>query len=85
LAIAIVGTAAAIGILIGYSFTLHSPTVVTRSLCQQEGLTLLCNLHQVELAKQYSDSILGIQAGKLVLDVPTNPLSEVDVNRIYKS
>jgi phosphonate transport system ATP-binding protein len=48
-------------------------------------LTLLCNLHQVELAKQYSDSILGIQAGKLVLDVPTNPLSEVDVNRIYKS
>jgi phosphonate transport system ATP-binding protein len=56
-----------------------------RSLCQQEGLTLLCNLHQVELAKQYSDRLLGIQAGNRALDVPTNQLSEADVNRIYKS
>jgi phosphonate transport system ATP-binding protein len=65
--------------------TAHAVLSLLRSLCAQEGLTVVCNLHQVELAKQYSDRILGIQAGKLVLDVPTNQLSAADVNRIYKS
>ena len=63
----------------------HTVLSLLRSLCQQEGLTVVCNLHQVELARQYSDRILGICAGKLVLDVATNKLSESDVDRIYKS
>lgn len=63
----------------------HTVLSLLRSLCQQEGLTVVCNLHQVELARQYSDRILGICAGKLVLDVPTNKLRESDVDRIYKS
>ncbi len=65
--------------------TAHTVLSLLRSLCAEEGLTLVCNLHQVELAKQYSDRILGIQAGKLVLDVLTNQLTSSDVNRIYKS
>jgi phosphonate transport system ATP-binding protein len=65
--------------------TAHTVLGLLRSLCEQEGLTVICNLHQVELAKQYSDRILGIQAGKLVLDVPTNQLSTSDINRIYKA
>ena len=64
--------------------TAHTVLSLLRSLCANEGLTVVCNLHQVELAKQYSDRILGIQAGKLVLDIPTHQLSEVEVNRIYK-
>ena len=63
----------------------HTILSLLRSLCAEEGLTVVCNLHQVELAKQYSDRILGIQAGKLVLDVPTNQLSTSDINRIYTS
>jgi phosphonate transport system ATP-binding protein len=65
--------------------TAHTVLSLLRSLCAKEGLTIVCNLHQVELAKQYSDRILGIQAGRLVLDVPTNQLSEEAVSRIYKS
>jgi len=65
--------------------TAHTVLSLLRSLCAKEGLTVVCNLHQVELAKQYSDRILGIQAGKLVLDVPTDQLSLADVNRLYKS
>jgi phosphonate transport system ATP-binding protein len=64
--------------------TAHNVLGLLRSLCITEGLTVVCNLHQVELAKQYSDRILGIQAGKLVLDIPTNQLTASDVNRIYK-
>jgi phosphonate transport system ATP-binding protein len=65
--------------------TAHAVLGLLRSLCAEEGLTVICNLHQVELARQYSDRILGIQAGKLVLDVPTHQLSTSDVNRVYKS
>ncbi|MBE9170553.1 hypothetical protein IQ238_24570 [Pleurocapsales cyanobacterium LEGE 06147] len=43
----------------------------------------MCNLHQVELAKQYSDRILGIQNGELVLDLPTSQLITSALNHIY--
>lgn len=62
----------------------HAVLRLLRSLCQQEGLTVVCNLHQVDLAKQYSDRILGIQSGELVLDVPTHELNKSDIDRIYK-
>jgi phosphonate transport system ATP-binding protein len=65
--------------------TAHAVLSLLRSLCQEEGLTVVCNLHQVELAKQYSDRILGIQAGKLVLDVPSQELTTLAVSHIYKS
>jgi phosphonate transport system ATP-binding protein len=63
--------------------TAHTVLNLMRSLCIQEGVTVICNLHQVEMAKQYSDRILGIQGGRLVLDMPTNQLSDSDVSRIY--
>jgi ABC-type phosphate/phosphonate transport system ATPase subunit len=37
----------------------------------------------VELAKQYSDRILGIQSGELVLDIPTSQLNTSALNHIY--
>lgn len=64
--------------------TAHTVLSLLRSLCSQEGLTVVCNLHQVELAKQYSNRILGIQAGELVLDIPTNQLSVSDISRLYQ-
>ncbi|PIG91805.1 phosphonate ABC transporter ATP-binding protein [Gloeocapsopsis sp. IPPAS B-1203] len=65
--------------------TAHVVLRLLRSLCDQEGITILCNLHQVELATQYSDRILGIQAGKLVLDASTDQFSDSDSNLIYKT
>ena len=64
--------------------TAHVVLSLLRSLCTQEGLTVICNLHQVELATQYSDRLLGIKGGKLVLDLPTSKLSTSDINRIYQ-
>jgi phosphonate transport system ATP-binding protein len=65
--------------------TTHVVLRLLRSLCEQEGMTILCNLHQVELAVQYSDRILGMQAGKLVLDVPAHQFSDADADLIYRS
>ncbi|MBY0528436.1 MAG: hypothetical protein K2R98_33905 [Gemmataceae bacterium] len=62
----------------------HSVLRLLRTLCRDEGLTVLCNLHQVEFARQYSDRILGLRHGKLICDKPTDQLSDDDVQRIYR-
>ena len=35
---------------------------------QDFGTTILCNLHQVDLAKKYSDRIVGLMDGKIIFD-----------------
>jgi len=64
--------------------TAHVVLHLLRSLCDHEGITVVCNLHQVELAKQYSDRILGMRSGRLMLDVPTHRFSPSDADLIYK-
>lgn len=64
--------------------TAHVVLRLLRSLCDQEGITILCNLHQVELARTYCDRILGIQAGQLVLDLPTPEFTTADANLLYR-
>jgi len=55
-----------------------------RALCRTEGLTVLCNLHQVEFARQYSERILALRHGKLIVDKPTAQLQAADVEHIYR-
>ncbi|NBD33942.1 MAG: phosphonate ABC transporter ATP-binding protein [Cyanobacteria bacterium] len=64
--------------------TAHTVLSLLRSLCEEEGLTVICNLHQVELAKVYSDRILGLHQGKLVLDQPTKHFDQDSFNQIYR-
>lgn len=64
--------------------TAHGVLRLLRSLCEQEGLTVLCNLHQVDLAREYSDRILGLRSGELVLDMPTDQFRDSDADLIYK-
>lgn len=61
----------------------HTVLTLLKSLCEQEGITVLCNLHQVELAQRYSDHILGIRHGELCLDKPTSLLRSTDLRDIY--
>ncbi|MBD2101956.1 phosphonate ABC transporter ATP-binding protein [Leptolyngbya sp. FACHB-261] len=63
----------------------HRVLSLLRSLCDQEGLTVLCNLHQVDLAKQYSDRVLGIRGGELVLDTATCDLDETMTRQVYRA
>jgi phosphonate transport system ATP-binding protein len=55
-----------------------------RSLCRQEGLTVLCSLHQVAFAQQYADRALGLRDGTLMLDKPAAQLDATDIDCIYK-
>ena len=55
-----------------------------RSLCDREGITVICNLHQASLGVEYSDRILGLKAGQLVLDKPADSIAASDLDRLYQ-
>ena len=47
------------------------------------GTTILCNLHQVELAKKYSDRIVGLLDGRVVFDKKPNNINKSSLEKIY--
>lgn len=52
-------------------------------ICRQDGLGAIISLHQVDLARQFADRILGINAGHVVFDGPPEKLGEDAIRRIY--
>ena len=47
-------------------------------------LTVLCTLHQLELAQQYGDRILGMKAGQIVLDSPRQLVALTTMQQLYQ-
>jgi phosphonate transport system ATP-binding protein len=55
-----------------------------RAINRDEGLTVLCNLHTLDAARQYCERIIGVAKGRIVFDgVPTQLTSDV-VRTIYQ-
>ena len=54
-----------------------------RSLSKEEGIAVICNLHQVNLAADYADSIIGIREGELVLAGRAGELSKEQIESVY--
>ncbi|WP_345183794.1 phosphonate ABC transporter ATP-binding protein [Microbacterium panaciterrae] len=54
-----------------------------REIAADEGLTVVCSLHQVDLAISWADRIVGLRHGEVVLDTPTAGLSKAAVMEIY--
>lgn len=54
-----------------------------REIAMDAGLTVVCSLHQVDLALAWGDRIVGLRGGRLVLDTPTEGLSKAEVMEIY--
>ena len=48
------------------------------------GITVICNLHQVDFAKEFGDRIVGICDGKIAFDGTGDKLTESDLKRIYE-
>lgn len=49
----------------------------------RNGLTVLCSLHQVDLALSWADRIIGLRAGRVVMDVATRGIERAEVMRLY--
>lgn len=58
---------------------------ILKRLNQEDGLTVIVNLHSVELAREYADRIVGLRAGELVYDEPISAVTEADLNKIYQA
>ena len=54
-----------------------------REIAADEGLTVVCSLHQVDLAISWADRIVGLRHGEIVLDTPTTDLTKSEVMEIY--
>ena len=54
-----------------------------REIAADEGLTVICSLHQVDLALSWADRIVGLRHGQIVLDTATEGLSKAQVMEIY--
>jgi phosphonate transport system ATP-binding protein len=54
-----------------------------REIAADDGLTVVCSLHQVDLALGWGDRIVGLRHGEVVLDTPTRDLGKVEVMEIY--
>ncbi|GAA4163686.1 phosphonate ABC transporter ATP-binding protein [Gryllotalpicola daejeonensis] len=54
-----------------------------REIAADDGLTVVCSLHQVDLALGWGDRIVGLRHGEVVLDTATDGLSKAQVMEIY--
>eukprot|EP01036_Dinobryon_divergens_P059766 gene59766-79722_t len=47
------------------------------------GITVLCNLHQVDYAREFADRIVGLSQGRVVFDGAPQAMGQDDIDRIY--
>ncbi len=56
-----------------------------KDICETMGITVLVNLHQVDVALKYSDRVIGLNKGKIVYDGIPEKLSNAAIRDIYGS
>lgn len=54
-----------------------------KSIAEEDGITTIVNLHQVDFAKSFANRIIGIKRGAIVFDGTPSELTEDVINRLY--
>jgi phosphonate transport system ATP-binding protein len=49
------------------------------------GATLVCSLHQVELARAHFPRIVGLRAGRVVFDAPRAAVTDAMIAALYQN
>jgi len=62
----------------------HGILSLLREINQTFGITVVCNLHQVDLALRFADRIVGLSEGRIVVDRPVSEVSETYIQKIYR-
>ena len=55
-----------------------------QNINKKRGITIIANLHSIDLARRYGSRIVGLRAGKAVFDGLPNDLTEEEIGRIYE-
>ncbi len=53
-------------------------------ICAEDGLTVVCSLHQIDIALGYAHRVVGLRDGRVVLDRPAGMLSNEEAMRVYR-
>jgi phosphonate transport system ATP-binding protein len=64
----------------------HNTKVVMdalRRINRDFGITVICNLHSLELARSYCGRLIGMAAGRIVFDGTPEQLTESEARRLY--
>ncbi|MEF3275106.1 MAG: phosphonate ABC transporter ATP-binding protein [Chloroflexus sp.] len=56
-----------------------------REINRTMGITVLVNLHQVDVALHYAERIIGVNRGRIIYDGPSHALSNAQIYQIYGS
>jgi phosphonate transport system ATP-binding protein len=54
-----------------------------RDVNQRDGITVLCNLHHLDTAREYCDRIVAMQGGRMMFDGPPSALTAAKLRDIY--
>ncbi|MGL4849542.1 MAG: phosphonate ABC transporter ATP-binding protein [Clostridium sp.] len=54
-----------------------------KEINDETGITVILNLHQVDVAKRYSERIIGINSGKVIFDGKPEDLDDYIIHEIY--
>jgi len=54
-----------------------------RTINTEDGITVICNLHTLDTARNYCDRIIGMAEGRVVFDGPPVALTEAKAREIY--
>ena len=68
------------------SLDLRNATIVMdalRKINKEDGITVICNLHLLQTARDYCDRIIGMRKGEIVFDGPPSALTESMAREIY--
>jgi phosphonate transport system ATP-binding protein len=61
----------------------HDIMALLCQLCQAQGRTLVMSLHDVALARQYCDRLIGLRQGEILFDSPAAAVTEVMLQELY--
>lgn len=52
---------------------------------KRSGCTILCSLHQPDIARQFADRIIGVEGGRIVFDLSSNEVDDEVLSLIYRN
>jgi len=55
------------------------------AVARERGLTVICTLHHLDLAREYGGRIIGLQQGRMVLDVPAREAGTASFDFLYST
>lgn len=58
---------------------------ILHEVCEEDGLTVICSLHQVELAIDWADRVVGLRDGRIVFDRMAAGMSVGEASTIYST